>query len=84
MVRLFIISKEEAFHICDKSQYYESTLWEKAKLNLRYMWCPLTRHYVIRNKKLTKAIESSNLECLSYVERKTIEDRLTKHLKNKM
>ncbi len=84
MLRLIIISKEEAFHICDKSQYYESTLWEQTKLKLRYMWCPNTRHYVNRNKKLTKAIQSSNFKCLSDHERQMIEDRLNNHLKNQM
>lgn len=84
MFRLIIISKEEAFHICDKSQYYESTLWEKTKLHLRYMWCPNTRHYVDRNKKLTKTIKSSNLGCLHHSERTIIEDRLNEKLKNQM
>lgn len=84
MLRLILISKEEAFHICDKSQYYESTLWEKIKLNLRYLWCSNTRDYVKRNKKLSKAIKSSNLECLDHNERKVIEDRLHKHLKDQM
>ena len=84
MLRLFIISKEEAFHICDKSQYYESTMWEKTKLKLRYIWCPNTRHYVNRNKKLTKAIQSSNLVCLEHSERQLIEERLNEQLKNKM
>ena len=84
MLRLMLISKEEAFHICDKSQYYESTLWEKIKLNFRYLWCPNTRHYVKRNNKLTKAIKSSNLECLHHSERKVIEERLNKHLKDQM
>lgn len=84
MFRLFIISKEEAFHICDKSQYRESTLWEKIKLSFRYLWCRTTRLYVNRNTKLTKALKSSNLECLEYSERKLMEDRLNQQLKNQI
>lgn len=84
MTRLFLITKEEAFHICDKSQYRESTLWEKIKLNFRYSWCQTTRTYVNRNRKLTKAIQSSRLECLEYSERKFLEDRLNEYLKNQM
>lgn len=84
MFRLFIISKEEAFHICDKSQYRESTLWEKVRLSFRYLWCRTTRLYVNRNTKLTKALKSSNLECLEYSERKLMEDRLNQQLKNQM
>lgn len=84
MLRLILISKEEAYHICDKSQYCESTLWEKIKLRLRYLWCPNTRNYVKRNKQLTYAIKSSNLDCLHYSERKVIADRLNRHLKKQM
>ena len=84
MLRLIKITKEEAFHICDKSQYYESTVWEKVKLYLRYFWCPNTRHYVNRNKKLSKVIKSSNLDCLHYSERKEMQERLNKRLKNEM
>ena len=84
MFKLFFISKEQAFQICDKSQYCEATLWEKIKLNFRYIWCRATRLYVSRNKKLTKAIKSSNLECLEYSERKLMEDRLNERLKNQM
>ena len=84
MLRLFIITKEQAFHICDKSQYFESTLWEKTKLNFRYTWCPATRHYVDRNRKLTEAIKSSNLKCLHHSERKIMADYLNDHLKNQV
>ena len=84
MARLFLITKEEAFHICDKSQYCESSLWEKMKLNFRYSWCRTTRMYVNRNKKLTQVIKSSKLECLEYAERKFLEDRLIEQLKNQM
>lgn len=84
MLRLILISKEEAFHICDKSQYYESTFWEKVKLKFRYIWCRATRLYVNRNTELTKSIKSSKLKCLDYSERKLLEDRLNEHLKNQM
>lgn len=84
MLRFFLISREEAFHICDKSQYQESTLWEKIKLNFRYLWCRTTRMYVNRNTQLTKTLKSSNLECLEYSERKLMEDRLNEQLKNQM
>lgn len=84
MFKNLFISKEDAFHICDKSQYCESTLWEKIKLNSRYIFCRATRAYVNRNKKLTKAMKSSHLECLEYSERKLMEDRFSEQLKNDM
>ena len=84
MLRLILISKEDAFHICDKSQYCESTLWEKARLLLRCSWCPNTRHYVGRNKKLTKAITTSKLKCLHRQEREIFEENFKEKLKNQM
>lgn len=84
MLRLFKISLEDALHICDKSQYYESSSWEKALLKFRCLWCANTRHYVDRNNKLTKTLKVSKLECLNDSERKLLEERLREQLKNKM
>lgn len=84
MFRLFFISKEQAFHICDKSQYRESTSWEKAKLTFRYYWCTTTRNYVNRNRKLTQAIKASHLECLKSHEREQLKYRMDLELKNQV
>jgi len=76
------ITCEEAKHICDKSQYGESTLWEKIKLNIRLSWCKITRAYTKRNSHLTKTIKSSKVECLKHHEQKELKElfknRLTK------
>ncbi|TXE07324.1 hypothetical protein ES711_11165 [Gelidibacter salicanalis] len=84
MSKSFFISKEDAFHICDKSQYKESTLWEKVKLMCRCIYCRSTRHYVSRNTKLTKVIKTSKLDCLQKHERQHLEAQLNKQLKNKV
>lgn len=84
MLKSLFISKEEAFHICDKSQYKESSLWEKMKLMFRCLFCRTTRHYVDRNTKLTQAIASSKVECLKHSERELLEAQLKKQLKNKV
>lgn len=84
MKRLFIISKEKAFHICDKSQYYESTWWEKLHLQLRCLWCSTTRQYVNRNNKLTKALKTSKLQCLELSERQQLKEQLHQQLKQEM
>jgi len=68
------ISCDEAKHICDKAQYNEATSWEKFKLNLRYLWCHVTRAYVSKNKKLTKSIESSKIECLKNSEKQELKE----------
>ena len=50
--KLFI-DCDEAMFICDKSQYNESTFWERFRLNIRYIYCHITRSYVKKNKKLS-------------------------------
>lgn len=78
------ISCEEAFHICDKSQYGEATLWEKFKLNLRYIWCRFTKGYVKKNKKLTKVIKVSNIQTLQPSERDLLIERFNQQLNNEI
>lgn len=76
------ISCEDAKHICDKSQYNEATLWEKIKLNIRYIWCHITRAYVNKNKQLTKSIKKSKVTCLNQKERHTLNEQFQQELKN--
>ncbi len=54
-----IIPCEEANHVCDKSQYKESTLWEKIKLNIHLLYCSACRNYTKNNVKLTKIINGN-------------------------
>jgi len=60
-----LVSCDEAKHICDKSQYGEATFIELIKLNIRYLYCKVTRAYVRRNIKLTKAIKKSEIQMVS-------------------
>lgn len=80
--RFLFISCEEAFHICDKSQYGEATLWEKVKLNLRFIWCHFTRAYVSKNRKLTKAMRASKVQCLNQNERDQLLNSFNQQLQN--
>ena len=76
------ISCDEAKQICDKAQYNEATSWEKLKLNLRFLWCQITRAYVKNNKKLTKVVESSNITCLKSSEKQQLKKVFKKELEN--
>ncbi len=78
------ISCEEAYEICDKSQYGEATLWEIVKLNLRFIWCHFTQAYVKKNRKLTQAIKVSNLQSLNKTERELLIEKFNQELKNQM
>ena len=75
------ISCDEAQHICDKAQYNEASFWEIFKLKLRYLWCRITKKYVIRNIKLTQTINSSKITCLNSSEKQFLEQSLKQELK---
>ena len=45
---------DEAALICDKSQYKESSFFEKIKLNLHILTCKICKQYVRQNTVLTK------------------------------
>ena len=76
------ISCEEAFEICDKAQYNEATFWEKFQLNLRYIWCHLTKNYVTRNKKLTQTLKNAKVECLKTEEKQLLQQQFDNQLQN--
>ena len=77
------ISCDEAKHICDKTQYGESTRWERIKLSLRLSWCKFTKAYSKGNTKLTDALQKANVNCLKNDEldklNKKFEQELIKH-----
>ncbi|NRA94222.1 MAG: hypothetical protein HRU26_16385 [Psychroserpens sp.] len=76
------ISCEEAHHICDKSQYGEATFWERVKLTIRLSWCKVTRAYTKRNRALTNAMKSSNVDCLKDNELDALKSQFNQELKN--
>ena len=78
------ISCDEAKLICDKVQYNEATSWEKFKLNLRYLWCQITRAYVKKNEKLSEALEASNVTCLKNTEKQELKEVFQKELDNQL
>ncbi|WP_303318184.1 hypothetical protein Q4Q34_11250 [Flavivirga abyssicola] len=55
---------DDANHVCDKTQYKEASLLEMIKLNIHLLYCRACRKYTKNNTKLTKAIKSSEVECL--------------------
>lgn len=81
---ILFISCEEAYVICDKSQYGDASLWEMFKLNVRYIWCRFTQAYVKKNRKLTQAIKASNVQTLNKSERELLIDKFNQQLKNQM
>lgn len=71
---------EDAFHICDKSQYKEACLWDKLKLNLHLLYCKACRKYVVRNQKLSKLIARSNIKTVPKAQKELLKEKLRKEL----
>ena len=79
--RVFI-NCEEAQHICDKSQYNESTWWERFRLSVRMIYCNITRAYVKRNRKLTNLVKSDNVACMDCDKKSDLKTCFEKELQN--
>jgi len=73
---------DEASTICDKSQYGESTLWEKVKLNIHLFLCKKCGLYAKQNKVMStcyqklKEEECSKTPHLDQEEKKCMEQDL--------
>ena len=84
-MKLFSLTCDEATTICDKSQYGESTLWEKIKLNIHFTKCKVCRLYTKQNNLISRIINGNKETlcgkentCLSRQEK----DRLKKEMEN--
>lgn len=71
---------EDAYHICDKSQYKEACLWDKLKLNLHLLYCKACRKYTVRNQKLSKLMARSNIKTLPKAQKELLKERLRNEL----
>lgn len=60
-----LITCEEASCICDKTQYKESTFWERLKLKLHLLICGVCKKYSANNGKLSSLCNKAHLNGLS-------------------
>ncbi|MBG6131123.1 hypothetical protein IWQ47_002593 [Aquimarina sp. EL_43] len=74
------VSCEEAKHICDKNQYGEASFLEIIKLNIRLIYCKVTRAYSKRNTKLTKTINNSKTQSISASDKEAMKKEITKRI----
>lgn len=79
--KLFI-DCDEAMFICDKSQYNESTFWERFRLNIRYIYCHITRSYVKKNKKLSDLVSHENVTCMNATSKTELKSKFEKELEH--
>lgn len=59
------ISCEQAADICNRTQYSESTRWERLKLRLHLRICRTCKNYSKKNAKLTSLCDKAGLSSLS-------------------
>lgn len=69
MGKQVFVNCDEANHLCDKSQYKESSGLEKLKLLVHVIYCRACRKYSLSNHKLTNLIKKSDLETLDEAEK---------------
>lgn len=63
MFKKLFITCDEATMICDKSQYNESTLFEKIQLNLHFLRCKICRLYTKQNNKMSDLFKMKAADC---------------------
>ncbi len=80
MSNSLLISCEQAKLICDKNQYGEASIMEIIKLNIRLLYCKVTRAYSKRNNKLTTAIRKSNVQVIESAKKEEMKTQLRKEL----
>ena len=71
---------EKANHVCDKTQYKESTFWEKIKLNIHLLYCKACREYTKNNTKLTNYLKDSEVVCMDKKCKENIQKEMDKVL----
>ncbi|MFT4698344.1 MAG: SPX domain protein involved in polyphosphate accumulation [Flavobacteriaceae bacterium] len=70
----------DANHICDKTQYKESSFWEKIKLNLHLLYCSVCRKYSANNSKLSEIMNQSKIEIINTSEKEKMREQLKKEM----
>lgn len=78
---LTIIFKcDAAAHICDKSQYKESSLWERIQMKMHHLMCRICRQHSERNTKLSQVIQIANLKTLPVEKKKELRDTIQQEI----
>jgi hypothetical protein len=80
--KLFFINCDDAKYICDKSQYNESSFWDRFRLSVKYLFCNITRSYVKRNRQLSSLFQNNNVDCMCSEAKGKLRTNFDKELKN--
>ncbi|NVK51948.1 MAG: hypothetical protein HWD85_03360 [Flavobacteriaceae bacterium] len=69
------ITCDEATTICDKSQYGESTLFERIQLNFHFLFCKVCSLYTKQNNKLSQIYKMRATDCKEHKKCMSTEDK---------
>ncbi|MCW5520158.1 hypothetical protein J1N09_09930 [Aureitalea sp. L0-47] len=64
---------KDAAHICDKSQYRESSRFERMLMRMHQWMCKVCRQHSEENSKLTEIIQKANLRSLPEDKKKELQ-----------
>jgi len=76
------IDCEEAKHICDKAQYNETSWWELFRLNIRLLYCNVTRAYSKRNQELSALVTDEKVACMDQKSKADLKTKFEQQLQN--
>ena len=71
---------DKAKLVCDKSQYKESSLWERFKLSLHLFHCKECKNYSCTNKKLTQLLKKVKIFLLSQNDKEQLKQKLDRQI----
>jgi len=71
-----MVSCEKARHLCNKTQYNESSLWERIKLTIHLYTCKECSTYSNKNTKLSSLCEQANIFNLSEEDKAAMQKEL--------
>ncbi|MBT0607471.1 hypothetical protein [Aequorivita echinoideorum] len=74
------IKCEEAQQICDKSQYKETSFFQKIIHFFHLAICKFCRTYTKSNTQLTKSLHDSRLRTLNSEEKRALQDKIQQNL----
>ncbi|MGB3776127.1 MAG: hypothetical protein WA951_12805 [Leeuwenhoekiella sp.] len=55
---------DKAAHICDKTQYDESSFLEKLRLRMHILFCQSCKSHTEKNVKLTQMLRKANFQSM--------------------
>lgn len=78
----FLMSCRQATTICNKSQYSESSFWERFRLKIHLIVCAHCKDRTEQNHKLTQTIKKSNIVCLDASTKQDMRENLKREMEN--